>query len=807
MLTMRAAFRQLTRNTAFSVAVVLTLALGLGSSVLIYSVIRAVLLESLPYDEPDRIVRLDELDADGNRPRLADPNFFDLKQQSRSFSALAQFARETRSVSGGSEPVRANVAAASSEFLAVMRVQPAIGRAFAADEAVLGGSPAAIVSHDFWQRNLGGAAAFASQALTIDDRVHTVVGVMPPGFDYPERTDVWVPRELWPVSPSRTGHNYESIGRLAPGTTLAAARAELNGLAAILKAQHGEATQMVGVRLVTLHEHLVGDVRPALLVMLAAVALVFLVSCSNVAGMLLVRVVNRSQELGVRLALGAGRGGLAKLFVAEALVLCVLGSVLGVVLASVSLDLLRLLEAGGLPRTGGLRIEGTAVLLAGAMAACVAVGLGLVVAAAGIKGDLARGAPRAIGGGSRSHIRDGLVSAQVAMAFVLLAGTALLGRSFLSVAAVDPGYRVDGVVLMNLALTRPADQEGRARLAAFYDELLARLRALPGVDTVGGISSPPLAGNGTNGAFVTVGRPDEIRDFEALRGAYADPSRRGFAEFRLASDGYFTAMGIPLVQGRAFDERDSAGPLHSAVISRALAESQWPGENPLGKLIQFGGMDGDLTALTVIGVVGDVFDYGVDSVPRPTFYASYRQRQRHLASFWIAMKGPAPEALIPAARSIVRNLDPDVPPEFRMAEELYGDTLAHRKLNLAILGVFGGSALFLSLVSIYGAVAFAVTRRTREIGLRIALGAPAGRIVVAMVSRTLVVVGTGLAIGAVIAVAGARVLGAMLYGITLYDPATYLLAAFTLVLGAALMSWWPAQRATRIEPTTALREQ
>jgi putative ABC transport system permease protein len=804
---LRAVLRQLTRNSGFSAAVICTLALGIGSSVLIYSVIHAVLLEPLPYDDPARIVRLDELDANGNSPRLTDPNFYDIKEQTKSFAALAQFGSVVESVAGGTEPVRANLAAVSRDLLAVMRVQPALGRAFTEDEQKLGAAPAALVSHAFWQRNLGGIADFASRPLKIGDRVHTVVGVMPPGFHYPNKADIWVPRELWPVGISRTGHNYESIGRLAPGVTLDAARAELAGIAARLKEQHGNDTQMVDVKVVTLHESLVGDVRPALLVMLLAVALLFLVACANVASMLLARTMARVEELAVRLALGAGRWGLVRLFVTEALVLCILGGALGVLFASAGVELLAVLEAGALPRAEGLRVDWTAVALAVSIASGLAVALGVAVTVLAVGDDVAHAGARRTIGTPRSRVRDGLVAAQVAMALVLVVGAVLLARSFLSAAAVDPGYRVADVTLMNLAVARPPTPEGRARLAVFYDELLPRLRALPGVEAAGGVSSPPLAGNGTNGGFVTVQRADEIRDFAALRTAYTDPEKNGYAEFRLASDGYFEAMGIAVLQGRAFDERDGPGPLHSAIISRSLAESQWPGEDPLGKLIQFGGMDGDLTAFAVVGVVDDVYDYGVDFGPQPTFYASYRQRQGHLASFWVAMKGPDAATLVPAARSIVQTLNPDVPPEFRTAEDLYGDTLAQRKLQLVILGVFGGSALFLALVGIYSAVAFAVLRRTREIGLRMALGARASKIVRAMVARSLAVVGIGLAMGSVIAFVGSQLLTSMLYDVAPHDAETYVLAVIALLLGAAVVSWWPARRAAAVDPNIALRQE
>jgi predicted permease len=808
MSTFRAAFRQLGRRPAFSATVVLALALGIGSCTLVYAVVRAVFLEPLPYAEPEGIVRVQQLDERGNRANPSDPNFLDLQEQSRSISDFAQFSYAVEAVAGGNEPARLGVAAISREFLAVLRVAPVVGRAFDDEEQRVGAAPAALVSHSYWQRYLGGTPDFASRTLKIGDRTHTVVGVLPAAFDYPSGAHVWVPRELWPVSASRTGHNYQAIARLAPGTTLAAARAELGAIAGRLKAQYGEDTWMSDVRVVTLREFTVGEARPALLAMSAAVALVLLVACANVASMLLVRAAGRTRELGIRLALGAGRWALVRLFMTEALVLSVLGATLGIALAAAGLELLRALEAGALPRADDLRIDGSVVVVSLVIAAAVAAALGLAVAAmANLDGAAHAGTQRAIGGRSSSRFRDGLLSVQVAMALVLVVGAVLLGRSFLSAAAVDPGYRVDDVLVMNLPVTRPSSTQGRARLAAFYAELLTELRALPGVEAAGGISSAPLAGNFTNGTFVTMQRPDEIADFPALRAAYLDPSRRGFAEFRLASDGYFEAMGIALVRGRFFDARDGEGAPHAAIVSRSLAQSQWPGQDPIGKLIQFGGMDGDLTAFTVVGVAADVYDYGVDSVARPTFYASYRQRQGHLASFWVALKASDPAALIPAARGVVRRLDPELPPEFRLASEVYADTFAARRLNLVILGIFGGGALLLALVGIYGAVSFAVARRTREIGLRLALGAPGASIVRAVVARCLAVVGAGLVAGVVVAIAASSLVSSMLHGVAPHDPPTYVAAAVALSLAAALAAWWPARRAAAVDPNIALRQE
>jgi predicted permease len=809
MIGLQVALRPVVRYPAFSAVVVATLALGIGASTLIFGVVHAVLLRSLPYPDSDRIVRVREITERGGRPTLSDANFFDLKEQSRSFAAFAQYDGAIESVAGGSEPARVGVSNVSREFFDVLGVQPALGRVFAPEELAPGAAPVALVSHGYWQRYLGGAPDFSSRSLEWGDRVYTIVGVMPPDFDYPDGvTDVWAARELWPVL-GRTAHNYQAIGRLAPDVSLDEARSELGAIARRLKAQFGDDTDMSDVFVASLREYLVGSVRPALSILAAAAALLLLVATANVLSMLLARAVARSEELAVRAALGAGRARIARQFFAEAMLLCGAGAALGLIVAWWGARALVALDATVLPRAAEIRVGWTAAAFAIGAALSIAGCLSLATAWHSFGGAAAfRASTRSVAGGRRSRLRDGLVAAQVAIALILCVGTALLARSFVQVTNIDPGYRTDGALLMNLSLTWPGqDPELRARLARFYDALFDRLRELPGVEAVGGVSVPPLRGGGASGQFIEQRYVGEVESFADLERLGDDPTRTGFADFQVASEDYFAAMGIPLLRGRTFSRSDGPGAPHVALVSRALADSRWPGEDPIGKLIQFGNMDGDLTPFRIIGVVGDVRDNGLESEFLPVVYGYYRQRQWHFAWAWVALRAPNAEQLIPVVRAVVQDLDPDLPPEFIPSEDLMSGALAPRRFNLGMLGAFGGSALLLALVGIYGALAFNVAQRTHEIGVRIALGAQRRRVIALVVRRSLLLAGAGIAVGLAIALGASRLVESLLFGIAPHDPVSYAVAAAVLLLAAVGAAWLPAFRAAGIDPASALRSE
>ncbi|MFN2564567.1 MAG: ABC transporter permease [Gemmatimonadaceae bacterium] len=807
---LRFAVRSFLRSPGFSAITVLTLALGIGATTAIFSVVHGVLLRPLPYPESDRIVRIHEGDKEGLRTNLSDPDFEDFQSQGRSFVALAQLqAGGPTSVAGDIEPVRAPWAAVSRDFFRVLGIQPLAGRSFAPEEQREGSPPAAMVSHRFWQQHLGGTPEFGGKQLIFGGRVHRVVGVLPPSLDFPAGVDVFTPRELEGRLPSRTAHNWMVIGRLRPGVRLEQAQAEMSGIARRLRAELGDQTDMTDVRLVPLHEQLVGHVRPALLVLLGASAALLLIACANVSNLLLARAAARQRELAVRVAMGAGRGRIVRQRVAESLVLSLVGGGFGVLIAVAGVRALLSLEPGSLPRLGEVGVNWTALLFAFGVALATALALGFVTALRGAgEGALREALAQSQRGvaAAGSYVRGGLVVAQVALTLVLLVGAGLLGRSFAQLLSVDPGYRTEGAVVLDLSTPWPQTDADVARQRRFYDDLMSRLRTIPGVRNVGGVNAFPLRGGGySNGTFLELKAPDEKLDFSRLPTLAKDPARSGRAEFRVASAGYFGAMGIPLVRGRVFDDRDEPeAPVHAAVVSAALARAEWPGSDPIGKIIQFGNMDGNLTPFTVVGVVGDIREARLDAAPQPVFYANARQRK--VSSFSIVIQGAArPAGVIPAARRIVREIAPSLPPRFRMVEEVVSTSVAQRRFSLVLLGVFGGAALLLATMGVYSVVAYLVAQREHEIGIRVALGAQRGDVLGLVLRHGAVLTLVGVAVGVGAALWLTRLLRGLLYGVTPTDPISFV-SVVALLLGVALAaSYLPARRALRVDPMSVLR--
>ncbi|MDQ3997472.1 MAG: ABC transporter permease [Gemmatimonadota bacterium] len=807
---LRYALRSFVRSPDFSALTVSTLALGIGAATAIFSVIYGVLLRPLPYPDSDRIVRVYEVENQGGRINLSDPDFADFQARSTRFSMLAQLqGAGPTSVSGDVEPVRAPQAVVSRDFFRVLGVQPLAGRGFVPEEQREGGPPAVMVSHRFWQQHLGATPAFGGRTLVFNGRVHRVVGVLPPHLDYPVGADLFTPRELEKRLPSRTAHNWTVIGRLRPGVPLANAQAEMSAIARRLKADMGAETDMADAALVPLHEQLVGHVRPALLVLLGASGVLLLIACANVSNLLLARSATRQRELAVRVAIGAGRARIVRQLVAESLVLSLAGGAVGVIVAVVGVQALLALEPGTLPRLGEVGVSWTALVFAFGVALATALLLGLVTALRGagegaLRQALAQSQRGLAAGGS--YVRSGLVVAQVALTLVLLVGAGLLGRSFAQLLSVNPGYRTAGAVVVDLSTPWPETDAEAARQRRFYDDLMARLGAVPGVANVGGINAFPLRGAGySHGTFLELTRPDEKIDMATLGTLFRDPARTGRADFRVATDGYFRAMGIPLVRGRLFDDRDAPqAPLHAAVISAALAKAEWPDSDPIGKIIQFGNMDGDLTPFTVVGVVGDIREARLDATPQPVFYANARQRR--VSSFSVVVQGSAdPGSVTTAARRIVRELAPSVPPRFRMLEDVVSTSVVQRRFSLVLLGVFGGAALLLAMMGVYSVVSYLVAQRQHEIGIRVALGAQRGDVLGLVLRHGAVLTVVGIAVGLAAALWLTRLLAGLLYGVTPTDPVSFASVVALLLSVALVASYIPARRALRVDPMNVLR--
>jgi predicted permease len=804
--------RALLRTPSFFVVTVVTLALGIGATTAIYSVIDGVLLRPLPYPNPDGIVQLWQVGANGGRGQVSDPNYDDWKAGTRSFAAMAQFNDGgVTSVAGASEPVRVRVAAVGADFLKILGAQPIRGRTFGPEEQREGGVRSVLVSERFWNRYLGSRADLSRTTLMFEGDAYAVIGVLPANIDFPAGADLWVAREVMGKNPYRTGHNWQAIARLAPGVTLDQANREFSALARRLKQQYGDETMMADAVAIPLREQMVGNTRPTLLVLLAASGFLLLIACANVVNLLVARAAVREGELAVRLALGASRGRLAQQFLAEALVLALVGGALGVVVAALGVKALLALEPGDLPRVAEVGIDWSVLAFAFGMSVAVALVLGVLSALRGTTGDLRQAMAQAqrtqAGAGASYRVRGALVVAQMALTLVLLVGAGLLGRSFLQLARIDPGYRTERALVLDISASVPDGAAGMQERVRLYDDLIGQISALPGVAGVGGVNAFPLSGgNRANGTFLILSRPDEPLDMSKLPQLVKDPTRSGDAEFRVASPGYFKAMSIPVLRGRAFEDRDGPDNPHVAVISASLAKAKWPNEDPIGKIIQYGNMDGDLRPFTIVGVVGDVREASLADQPRPTFYASYRQRPRATGTFNFVIQGTAPaDAIIPAARRIVAQLRPDVPPRFRTIEMVVSQSVADRRFVLLLVGVFGAAAMLLATLGVYSVIAYVVTQRRQEIGVRVALGAQSSDVLRMVLRQGFMLALGGIVIGTVAALFVARLLARFLFGVAPNDPVAFGGVIVVLAIVAIVASFVPALRATRVDPMTALR--
>lgn len=799
------ALRSLSRSPSYASVALVTLALGIGATTAVFSVVRGVLLRPLPYPEPDELVRVWELNQQGGRMDVAWTNFMDWRD-APGFEDMGVYAAGTSTVLGAGEPMRLGTAAVSHGFFQTLGLRPVLGRVPLPAEHAAGAEPVAVVSEGFWRTTLGRTRDLSSVRINVSGFDVRVVGVMPAALERPVGTEIWYPVELEPVSVDRTAHNYSVVARLADGVTLERADEQLDVITAAFLEEDAVAAEGGAVNdfyprsvvVEPLLETLVADSRPTLWVLLAAAGMLLLVACTNLASMALARGASRDREVALRRALGAGRAQVIRLLFVESALLALAGGALGVAIASATVAMVRALAPSGLPRSGDIRID--AGVLAFALVAAVLTSLvfGLVPALRGsapsLESVLRSGGGR--GSSSRGHERlwSGLVVTEVALSLLLLTGAGLLIRSLGAVLSTDPGFRTEGVVLATISPPPAKYGDGDAR-ATYYERLLESVRAVPGVEAAGLSGRPPL-----------LWAPNGLVDI-------ADgPKPEVSGTYQVVDDAYFRVLDIPRLHGRLFDTSDRPDGEHVVVVSRSFAELAWPGDDPLGKRMTAGGMDNywnqDKWA-TVIGVVGDIRQRSLTAEPEPTYYFPLSQRPYRTWSATVLVRPGVGDGsrLIPTLRSVIREVDPDVPASLTTMERQVAGSVGEQRFATLVLGLFAAVGLVLAVVGIYGVVSYTVVRRTREMGIRIALGARPESVQGMMQRRSLALTGLGLVLGIVAALGATRVLGSLLHGVSPTDPVTFAATGLLLTAAALLAGWIPARRTARIDPMITMQAE
>jgi len=803
----RYGLRLLRKSPGFTAIVVLTLALGIGANTAIFSVVYGVLLRPLDYPKPEQVIRVWGTNAAGGEMNFSDPNFQDIAAQSHDFQSLAQYGSQIASVVGGAQPIRVLGTAASRDFFSVFGAQPFTGRSFLDEEQRVGGPLVAVISYAFWRDSLGSTSDLSRVQLKIDNEAYSVIGVMRPGFSFPGETAVWVPRERFPALPSRTANNWRVIGRLRDGVNLEQANADVRAIARRLKQQYGDDTSMSDASLLRLQDEEVRSVRPALLMLGGAAAFLLLVACANIVNLLLARAAGRSREFAARAALGASRGRLLRQGLTEVALLTVLGGALGILFAVWGVGALLTLAPENLPRANEIGLHFPVLLFALVLCGVVAAAVGVSTALRSTVSNPLRGLAEGgrVGSASSHALRRTLAVAQVAITLVLLVGAGLLTRSLGRLLAVDPGYRSSGVVTADLSLPDVENDAAKARRVQFFSKLIVLLRRLPGVEQVGAANGLPLEGDFADGTFLRLQPGEQTKDFVQFERLAHDPERAGYATYIAANEGYFRAFRIPLLRGRLFDGRDGIESPHVALISESLARAVWPKEDPLGRLIEFGNMDGDLRPLTIVGVVGDIRANGLETPAEPIIYTDILQRP-HQSNVSIVLRTASDlGALNTALLDQIRRFDPNLPVRVRPFTQIFDASLVHRRFTMVLLGAFAGVALLLALVGVHGVISYAVSERTREIGVRMAIGAQPADILRMVIGQGAGMVAAGTSLGILVALGLSRFLQSLLYEIRAADALTYGSVTLFLVLVALLACWIPARRAMKVDPMVALR--
>ncbi|HET8783521.1 MAG TPA: ABC transporter permease [Pyrinomonadaceae bacterium] len=798
---LRYAGRMQLKNPGFTVVALIALALGIGANTAIFSVVNSVLLRPLPYKDPERLVMVWEDASKFGYPRdtPATANFVDWRNQNTVFEGMAAIADESFNLIGTGDPERLEGRLVSANLFPLLGVDPQIGRTFTSAEDQPGSNRVVVLSYALWQRRFGGDNNIVGQPLNLNGETYTVIGVMPARFQFPTSDDaMWAPIAFTTEdAANRNRHYLQVLARMKPGTSLEQAQAEMNTIATRLSQQYPDSNTDLGAAVTSLHEHLVGDIRPALLILLGAVGLVLLIACANVANLLLARAAVRQKEIAVRVALGARRWRLIRQFLTESLLLSTIGGVVGLAIAYGGLVLLRAFIPENISQARDISIDlkvlGFTLLVS--MITGLIFGLAPALQAARFNQTetLKEGGRDSATGSGGKRIRGLLVMSEVAVSLVLLIGAGLLINSFLRLRNVDPGFRADNLLTMKFVLPQPKYEEFERR-SAFYTDLIHRVESLPGVKSAAVTTNLPLYRQGNSIDISIEGQPPPA------------PGKENIVVTRIISPKYFETMTIPLLSGRAFNDQDTATTPRVAVISESMARRYWPGEDPIGKRIGAGRIQRPEDWTQVVGVVKDVRQFELTADSKPQMYLPYRQRGFFPSEDLVVKTDVDPASLASTVRNAVWEIDKDQPvSNIRTMEEILLESIARQRFSMLLLAIFAAVALILAAVGIYGVMSYSVAQRTHEIGIRMALGAQTGAVLKLAVSYGLKLVVVGIVIGLIAAFALTRVMSTLLFGVTATDPTTFALISLLLIGVAAVASYIPARRATKVDPIIALR--
>jgi len=811
----RYAVRTLAKAPAFAAVAVLTLALGIGANTAIFSVIDGVLLKPLALPQADQVVSVWQRGTNFPRYGISEGQHVTLKAEAQSFRELASYHTLVSVLTGADQPDRIPIAHVSAGMLTVMGLAPVLGRDFLPEENLPRRNNVVLLSFGAWQRRYGGDRGVVGRTLHLDEQPMTIIGVLPANallpedLSSPEKIELWQAEVLDAANPNRWGSHYLGcLARLKPGVSVANARAEVQAMLQRLRSEHPESdpkdpAHALFVR--PLPQDLTADSRQGLLVLLGAVALVLLIACANVANLLLARGAAREKELAIRAALGAARGRLVTQLLGETALLALLGGVVGCGLAWWGLDALTALRPGDLPRLDEVRIDARVLLFAFVLSALTTFLFGLAPALQMTHIDLNASLRQESGGASagrtRQRLQRLLVTSEIALAVVLVLGAGLLGRSLYEMLSIDPGFRVESLLTLRVGVPASKYAEGK-QAGAYFDEALLRVRAIPGVVSASNVNAMPLTGFGGDTVFEIEGRPS-VRPGSPTWGI-----RSQHLGMRSVGPDYFATLGIRLLRGRTFTEQDGADSQRVVVINDTMARRHWGDQDPVGQRIALYRNPTDLGPWTeIIGVVADTKIRSLTEPPKEEAVFPFAQNPERGTVLVIRAAG-APKDLFPAVRDVVRSLEPQaVVSNVRTMNEALNATVAQPRLNLGLIGAFSALALVLAVVGVYGVMSYAVSQRTREIGIRMALGAHAGDVLRLVLRQGLQITLMGLVVGVAASLALAQVMQKLLYGISAADPLTFATVAVVLTAVALAACYFPARRAARVDPMVALRHE